>query len=78
MHSQGLLLVVRQSMLQFHSEIICKAIFFLKIEIINYSLTIEYIETAVTATSAKGVCNGPTHCCCAINPVTQRSTLLTK
>ena len=22
-----------------------------------------------------GVCNGPTHCCCAIKPVTERSTL---
>ncbi|KAL2745660.1 hypothetical protein V1477_006051 [Vespula maculifrons] len=27
MHSQGLLLVVRRSMLQFHAEIICKKIF---------------------------------------------------
>lgn len=29
---------------------------------------------AMHAKSASGVCRGPTHCCCAICPVTERST----
>ena len=36
--------------------------------------TVSNIDRAVTATSDSGVCKGPTHCCCAISPVTQRST----
>lgn len=36
------------------------------------------MEMAVTATSLRGVCKGPTHCCCAINPVTHLSTLFVK
>lgn len=31
-------------------------------------------ERATTATSARGVWRGPTHCCWATNPVTERST----
>lgn len=33
---------------------------------------------AVTATSLRGVCKGPIHCCCAISPVTHLSTLLVR
>mmetsp|Transcript_7001 Transcript_7001/g.16332 ORF Transcript_7001/g.16332 Transcript_7001/m.16332 type:complete len:385 (-) Transcript_7001:1155-2309(-) len=33
---------------------------------------------AMTPTSASGVCSGPTHCCCAISPLTERSTLLVR
>mmetsp|Transcript_24547 Transcript_24547/g.36132 ORF Transcript_24547/g.36132 Transcript_24547/m.36132 type:complete len:214 (-) Transcript_24547:1911-2552(-) len=33
---------------------------------------------ARTATSASGVCRGPTHCCCDTRPVTLRSTLLVR
>mmetsp|Transcript_4465 Transcript_4465/g.7985 ORF Transcript_4465/g.7985 Transcript_4465/m.7985 type:complete len:292 (+) Transcript_4465:1491-2366(+) len=33
---------------------------------------------AMTATSATGMCKGPTHCCWAIRPVTWRSTLLVR
>lgn len=29
---------------------------------------------ATTPQSARGVCRGPTHCCCATSPVTERST----
>mmetsp|Transcript_56997 Transcript_56997/g.112515 ORF Transcript_56997/g.112515 Transcript_56997/m.112515 type:complete len:340 (-) Transcript_56997:765-1784(-) len=32
---------------------------------------------AMTATLDRGSCSGPTHCCCAIKPVTLRSTLCT-
>ena len=35
-------------------------------------------ECAMTPTSASGVCSGPTHCCCAMSPVTERSTLLVR
>jgi len=31
-------------------------------------------DKATTATSASGVCSGPTHCCWATRPVTDRST----
>lgn len=41
-------------------------------------ITVSNNETTVTATSLSGVCNGPTHCCCAIWPVTERSTLFVK
>mmetsp|Transcript_60640 Transcript_60640/g.169446 ORF Transcript_60640/g.169446 Transcript_60640/m.169446 type:complete len:272 (-) Transcript_60640:1610-2425(-) len=33
---------------------------------------------AMTATFAKGVWSGPTHCCCATSPVTDLSTLLVR
>eukprot|EP00966_Prymnesium_polylepis_P194205 4501891-Prymnesium_polylepis.1 len=33
---------------------------------------------AMMPTSARGVWNGPTHCCCAMRPVTERSTLLVR
>mmetsp|Transcript_14859 Transcript_14859/g.37606 ORF Transcript_14859/g.37606 Transcript_14859/m.37606 type:complete len:312 (+) Transcript_14859:1950-2885(+) len=33
---------------------------------------------ATSAWSASGVCSGPTHCCCAISPETERSTLLVR
>mmetsp|Transcript_22338 Transcript_22338/g.34127 ORF Transcript_22338/g.34127 Transcript_22338/m.34127 type:complete len:200 (-) Transcript_22338:255-854(-) len=33
---------------------------------------------AVTATLERGSWRGPTHCCCATNPVTERSTLWTR
>mmetsp|Transcript_24390 Transcript_24390/g.55567 ORF Transcript_24390/g.55567 Transcript_24390/m.55567 type:complete len:434 (+) Transcript_24390:1767-3068(+) len=33
---------------------------------------------AMTAQSARGVRSGPTHCCCAMSPVTERSTLLVR
>ena len=39
--------------------------------------TVSKCVSAVTATSATGVCNGPTHCCWATRPVTLRSTLST-
>mmetsp|Transcript_27831 Transcript_27831/g.40936 ORF Transcript_27831/g.40936 Transcript_27831/m.40936 type:complete len:222 (+) Transcript_27831:1755-2420(+) len=35
-------------------------------------------ECATTAQSERGVWRGPTHCCCAIRPVTERSTLLVR
>mmetsp|Transcript_1378 Transcript_1378/g.2985 ORF Transcript_1378/g.2985 Transcript_1378/m.2985 type:complete len:224 (-) Transcript_1378:1856-2527(-) len=35
-------------------------------------------ELAITAQSASGVRRGPTHCCCAMRPVTLRSTLLVR
>mmetsp|Transcript_1434 Transcript_1434/g.4268 ORF Transcript_1434/g.4268 Transcript_1434/m.4268 type:complete len:293 (+) Transcript_1434:630-1508(+) len=35
-------------------------------------------DCACTATSATGSCRGPTHCCCATRPVTQRSTLVVR
>ena len=37
--------------------------------------TVSKYVSAVTATSATGVCKGPTHCCWATSPVTLRSTL---
>mmetsp|Transcript_44187 Transcript_44187/g.69131 ORF Transcript_44187/g.69131 Transcript_44187/m.69131 type:complete len:336 (-) Transcript_44187:28-1035(-) len=33
---------------------------------------------ASTAQLASGTCSGPTHCCCATRPVTERSTLLVR
>mmetsp|Transcript_51842 Transcript_51842/g.150822 ORF Transcript_51842/g.150822 Transcript_51842/m.150822 type:complete len:205 (+) Transcript_51842:1770-2384(+) len=33
---------------------------------------------AMQAKSARGVCSGPTHCCCAMRPVTDRSTLFVR
>mmetsp|Transcript_30393 Transcript_30393/g.88336 ORF Transcript_30393/g.88336 Transcript_30393/m.88336 type:complete len:215 (-) Transcript_30393:1503-2147(-) len=33
---------------------------------------------ATTATSERVNCSGPTHCCCAMRPVTDRSTLLVR
>lgn len=38
--------------------------------------TVSKGERATTATSARGVCKGPTHCCCATSPVTERSTCI--
>mmetsp|Transcript_20214 Transcript_20214/g.40284 ORF Transcript_20214/g.40284 Transcript_20214/m.40284 type:complete len:268 (+) Transcript_20214:1785-2588(+) len=35
-------------------------------------------EWAVTATLARGICRGPTHCCWATRPLTERSTLCTR
>mmetsp|Transcript_43390 Transcript_43390/g.117613 ORF Transcript_43390/g.117613 Transcript_43390/m.117613 type:complete len:271 (+) Transcript_43390:2758-3570(+) len=35
-------------------------------------------DWAMTAQFASGICNGPTHCCCATRPVTERSTLCTR
>mmetsp|Transcript_174349 Transcript_174349/g.424162 ORF Transcript_174349/g.424162 Transcript_174349/m.424162 type:complete len:457 (+) Transcript_174349:176-1546(+) len=32
----------------------------------------------MTATSAMGICSGPTHCCCATRPVTLRSTFVVR
>ena len=40
--------------------------------------TVSKCVSAVTATSATGVCKGPTHCCWATRPVTLRSTLKSK
>ena len=36
--------------------------------------TVLKCDKATTPTSANGVCSGPTHCCCATKPVTDRST----
>mmetsp|Transcript_91263 Transcript_91263/g.267125 ORF Transcript_91263/g.267125 Transcript_91263/m.267125 type:complete len:292 (-) Transcript_91263:1526-2401(-) len=36
------------------------------------------IVLAITAQSASGVRSGPTHCCCAMRPVTLRSTLFVR
>mmetsp|Transcript_106531 Transcript_106531/g.301280 ORF Transcript_106531/g.301280 Transcript_106531/m.301280 type:complete len:224 (-) Transcript_106531:1890-2561(-) len=36
------------------------------------------MDVAMTAQSDRGVSSGPTHCCCAIRPVTLRSTLFVR
>ncbi|KAG8223735.1 hypothetical protein J437_LFUL003641 [Ladona fulva] len=41
-------------------------------------LTVENWERAKTATSARGWCRGPTHCCWATNPVTHLSTFVVR
>jgi len=40
----------------------------------NEERTLSKCDKATTATSARGVCRGPTHCCWATRPVTDRST----
>ena len=39
---------------------------------------VEKCDCAMTATSESGSCKGPTHCCCAMRPVTERSTLFVR